>query len=1048
MNKEPYRESVSKSNLPDVLLDFISNNIWSPMVVLQGTAIIAVNEAWAELLGYEDACEPIGTTLADTLSPDSLLIAQQRIADRAAGKTSQEIQVYDCFTITGTPIQVEVSVMPWPLDPNLTVAMVRDVTKREKDMRDLRESEALYRVLAETMPAGVILTDRAGEIVYANHEAHRITGYSLDDLTKGGWFGHPSDDISRQTFDHALINGTSGSGYQTRCVRKDGSGFWAEFCWQSVSDENGSPKWLHVVFTDITRRKQIEQRLARLNECMLSFGADPVANINRLIDLCRELLSAECAFYHHIDDEELVLWDSSPKEAVETIRQVFVDGLIYRDVILNHSEDALVVRDLPESKYAQAGSSVADTGFKTCICKVVKFGGICVGVLSIIYKQDYVPTEDDHRLLGVITGAIGVEEERRRSVEALSRSEERFRHVLDSSRDGIFRIDIRNRCYDYLSPSMIDLLGYSAQEMLEMGSTGLWYRLCPEDQDRVTHELLSTLDLPPDAKLPTLEYRFRHRDGRVVWISDNRTIIRDEDGEPVASVGNIRDITDQKQAEETLKRSEENFRHVLESSRDVTYRLNLQTQEYEYVSPSVYQMLGYTQEEFTALGFYGTLELFHPEDRPIVLDDLELFIRDESSAPASIEYRFKHKNGHYIWLSANRNVIRDGECRPLTAIGNVRDITEKKKSEEALRESENRYRGLVESQRDLIVRVTPDGAFTFVNDAYCRLFGKPTDELLGHSFVPLVHEDDIAATLAAIEKLSAPPYRVNIEQRAMTIEGWRWLAWEDCAILNEHKEIVEIQAVGRDITERRKADEALRKAYDDLAKAYELQREFLNNVTHEVRTPLVAVKGYVDMLLEGVSGPLTSEQADLLKKVLSSSNHLLDIVGGVLEMARLKSGALAVRPKACKPLEIVKKAIDAVDALAIQKGIHVNLHLVGSDCMGLYDDAKIRIILHNLLSNAVKFTLEGGVDIYANCGKNFTEIIVADSGIGISESEQETIFAEFQQLDYPGKHKPTGFGLGLAITSAMVDIIGASLTVSSVKGIGTAFTLCIPSVMD
>lgn len=127
-----------------------------------------------------------------------------------------------------------------------------------------------------------------------------------------------------------------------------------------------------------------------------------------------------------------------------------------------------------------------------------------------------------------------------------------------------------------------------------------------------------------------------------------------------------------------------------------------------------------------------------------------------------------------------------------------------------LETSEARYRGLVEAQRELVVRVDPEGRFTYVNKAYCAMFGKTREELLGATFMPSIHEEDLPATLKAIEALETPPHRVSIEQRAMTVDGWRWLAWEDYAIKDEHGKTVEIQGVGRDITNRKQAEEVLR----------------------------------------------------------------------------------------------------------------------------------------------------------------------------------------------------------------------------------------------
>lgn len=131
----------------------------------------------------------------------------------------------------------------------------------------------------------------------------------------------------------------------------------------------------------------------------------------------------------------------------------------------------------------------------------------------------------------------------------------------------------------------------------------------------------------------------------------------------------------------------------------------------------------------------------------------------------------------------------------------ARDITEQKRLQENLRTSEKRYRGLVESQNDLIVRVDTQNRFTFVNDAYCDMFGKTREELLGNVFTPLVHEEDLPETLKTMEKLKRPPWRAQMTQRAMTKRGWRWIHWEDNAVLDENGEVFEIQGVGRDITD-------------------------------------------------------------------------------------------------------------------------------------------------------------------------------------------------------------------------------------------------------
>jgi len=175
------------------------------------------------------------------------------------------------------------------------------------------------------------------------------------------------------------------------------------------------------------------------------------------------------------------------------------------------------------------------------------------------------------------------------------------------------------------------------------------------------------------------------------------------------------------------------------------------------------------------------------------------------------------------------------------------------------RQSEKRYRGLIESQNDLIVRVDPENRFTYVNDTYCKTFGKARDELIGSKFLPLVHEDDRDSTLEAMEALKKPPYRVSFEQRAFTVYGWRWIHWEDNAILDEDGEIVEIQGVGRDITEIKEKEKAVREERDYMFQIFDAmqpyvfvespdyQIEFMNRKANEDFGDLVGEKCYKEV---------------------------------------------------------------------------------------------------------------------------------------------------------------------------------------------------------
>lgn len=199
------------------------------------------------------------------------------------------------------------------------------------------------------------------------------------------------------------------------------------------------------------------------------------------------------------------------------------------------------------------------------------------------------------------------------------------------------------------------------------------------------------------------------------------------------------------------------------------------------------------------------------------------------------------------WNFINIQPIRDHAGKSVAAMILSHDVTEHMRmraqlgeNEEqfravlaSLRESEERYRGLLESQNDLIVRVDSKGRFTYVNDAYCRKFGKTKKQLLNRSYTPLVHKDDRQAAVELVKSLNVPPYRGSLEQRARTAAGWRWIQWEDCAVLDEQGRIVEVQAVGRDITELKEVEQALRESHGKLMMAREEERRRLASELHD-----------------------------------------------------------------------------------------------------------------------------------------------------------------------------------------------------------------------
>lgn len=609
---------------------------------------------------------------------------------------------------------------------------------------------------------------------------------------------------------------------------------------------------------------------------------------------------------------------------------------------------------------------------------------------------------------------------------AQSPSEELYRKLVDSLPVGVLFADA-NGVHIHVNEQAARMTGYSVQELM----AGVWMVHPDDTKARVLYEQA----LRTGVAGAGYETRFVRKDGSLFWVSVSWRPVTDEQGGTTGLCTAFVDISERKSAQEESRRTGERFRLMSENASDLLWELDMDG-TIIYVSPTVRQ-LGWEPQDWIG---HSPLDFLEPEDQAAFLERTS---RDRHSPRASIhEIHIRCKDGSYVTLEVMRSALSvDGQ--PVRIQGVARDVTQRKQAEEALKESEQKYKSIVENTSDVILLTRPDGSVSYASPACQDLLGYDPEELEDR-FAEIIHPDDRDAVLEANVRSTQGESATNFEYRVLTKSGeTRWVSHSWSPVYSGDRLQTTVSVI-RDITQRKQSEEVLRRAHTELEHAYNVQREFINNITHEVRTPLTAVKGYAEMLMEGVAGPVSDEQAALLSKVLTSSQHLLDVVNGVLEIARLKSGKVALNGRVCDPRLIAEKCASIVLPQARQKGLQTSVEADPAGCPGIYDEAKLVIILTNLLTNAVKFTEEGSVSVAINCCTKGAEIVVVDTGIGIRQADLPAIFDEFTQLEYPRKHKPTGFGIGLAIVATMVDVIGGSLIVSSAKGLGTAFTVAVP----
>ncbi|MFI5014760.1 MAG: ATP-binding protein [Hyphomicrobiales bacterium] len=345
------------------------------------------------------------------------------------------------------------------------------------------------------------------------------------------------------------------------------------------------------------------------------------------------------------------------------------------------------------------------------------------------------------------------------------------------------------------------------------------------------------------------------------------------------------------------------------------------------------------------------------------------------------------------------------------------------------RESEERYRSLIEGQNDLILRRDQDGRIVYANAVFLEAAGQ-SEAIIGSGFV--------LASISTSETLLTADGARSFDQEIETGRGRRWISWIE-TVVREPEGRMLTQCVGRDITERREAEQAIAGAQRKAEAASAAKSRFLANVSHELRTPLSGIMGMADLLLDTGLSP---EQATYARAVKSSGESLLSLIDEILDFSKIESGKLELAEEAFDLTGLVEGVVELLAPRAQGKGIEIASFIAPRTPRQLIGDpARLRQILLNLAGNAVKFSATGGVGLSVSVSpQGRTVFEVADTGEGVSADRLQRIFEEFEQ----GEGASGGAGLGLAISRRLVEMMGGSLGVESTPGHGSVFTAEIP----
>ena len=495
-------------------------------------------------------------------------------------------------------------------------------------------------------------------------------------------------------------------------------------------------------------------------------------------------------------------------------------------------------------------------------------------------------------------------------------------------------------------------------------------------------------------------------------------------------------------------------------------------------------LTGIKKEKLLSRGNYAYAEPFFGEQRPILIDHLDMPVPEIESEYKSV-YRIDNKiyaesfiqrlrggYGAHLWGIASPLYDKDGQrCG---AIESIRDVTDQRRTEEALRASERKYRELVMLANIIILHWTHEGKIIFMNEFGLRFFGYTENELIGKhvvgTIVPETESTGRDLTLLMKEICEdTKKFERNVNENMRSNGDRIWIDWANKVVFDERGNVKEILSIGSDITERQKAEEEIHRlnielqehadileqrvgertaeladAMEKAQSADKIKSAFLATMSHELRTPLNSIIGFTGIMLQGLAGPLNDEQNKQLNMIQNSSRHLLALINDVLDISKIEAGQLELSSKPFELRPSLEKTVKLILPLAEKKGLTVSVDIPENTGTITADQRRLEQIILNLLNNAVKFTEKGDIFISCRADESQYHISIADTGIGIQAEEIPNLFQPFHQIDTGTARKTEGTGLGLSICRKILDIMGGSIHVQSKLGKGSTFSIRFP----
>jgi two-component system, sensor histidine kinase and response regulator len=632
--------------------------------------------------------------------------------------------------------------------------------------------------------------------------------------------------------------------------------------------------------------------------------------------------------------------------------------------------------------------------------------------------------------------------ERKRAEEDRSRVAQQMQVLLESTGQGIYGIDLHGNC-TFINRATCEMIGYRPGEALGRNLHDLIHHhkpdgsIYPVDQCPIYRAFIKGEGCRVDTEV------IWRRDGTPVPVEYSSFPILEGD-KITGAVVTVVDITERKRAEEKVRESEQLFRSIFENAQIGIGVFNIDKQE---LSPNraLQEMLGYSEKELSRL---ETWDKITPPDESASDARRYAELVQGKREKDEWEQRLIHRDGRIVVTSVRFSLLRDTWGRPQYVASLQEDITERRRTEDALRESEA-YNKLLfqESIIPMLVLDCETRRYVDCNRAAVEINGySRREEILGKTTLDVsaaTQYDGSDSQSAALKrsKIGQETGHSVFEWRHQRPDGTVWDAEVHLTTFTHHGR-KQFQLTLVDITERKLAERALRQAKELAEEATKMKSDFLANMSHEIRTPMNAILGMTHLALKT---ELTAKQSDYLTKTKIAAQALLGIINDVLDFSKIEAGKLDMENANFCLNNVLENLSSVISQKAQEKNLEFLIATPHDLPVNIVGDAlRLGQILINLVNNAVKFTVHGEVVVTVALEERVSDRIklkfsVRDSGIGMTPEQTARLFQPFSQADTSTTRKYGGTGLGLSISKRLVEMMGGEIWVESHHGAGSTF---------